>query len=313
MEILISLVGHIEVDDDVDSLDVDTSAEKVSADHDSILALFELLENSESLAHLHVSAAGDTWELLLLDDVVQFLGILVCSCEDDDLVEVELVEDIYQLFDLLVLFKLDEILLQTVEVQFCLTLDDEFVGLLHVEPADLLGSFREGGREHHNLQTLLGRILGHEDLLDLLSHGGFVEHLVALVQDEMLQVIQLQSWILCWGAAEGLDSTWSTYYDVWGSFLVFQNLLVLRDWDTAKEDLLSQVTEVLGESIKLLLDLVGELSRVTQNEGGGWLGVVVELLQDRQDEDCGLSETGDGLTEDVTTVVGLWDTLLLDL
>ena len=68
-----------------------------------------------------------------------------------------------------------------------------------------------------------------------------------------------------------------------GSFLVFQNLLILLDWYTAEKDLLSNVWEVLRESVCLLLDLVGELSRVTQNEGGCWLGVIIELLQDRQD------------------------------
>lgn len=159
MKILISLVWHVKVDDDVDSLNIDTSSEKVGADHDSVLTRLELLEYSESLAHVHASATGNTWELLLLDDVVQFLSILVCFSEDDHLVEVELVEDVYQLFNLLVFFKLDEVLLQTVKVQFSLTFDDEFVRLLHVESANLLGAFRQGGREHHNLQALLGRIL----------------------------------------------------------------------------------------------------------------------------------------------------------
>lgn len=245
VKILISLVWHVKVDDDVDSLNIDTSSEKVGADHDSVLARLELLENSESLAHVHASATGDTWELLLLDDVVQFLSILVCFSEDDHLVEVELVEDVHQLFDLLVFFKLDEVLLQSVEIQFSLTLDDEFVRLLHVESAHFLGGFRQGGGEHHNLQALLGRILRHEDFLDLLPHCGLIEHLVALVQNEMLQVIQLQDWVLWWCAAESLDSTWSTYYDMWGSFLVLQNLLILLDWDTAEEDLLSNVFHVL--------------------------------------------------------------------
>jgi hypothetical protein len=313
VKILISLVWHVKVDDDVDSLNIDTSSEKIGADHDSVLALFELLEYSESLAHLHVSATGNTWELLLLDDVVQFLSILVCFREDDHLVEMELVKDVHQLFDLLVFFELDEVLLQTVEVQFSLTFDDEFVRLLHVESANFLGGFRQGGREHHDLQALLGRILRHEDFLDLLPHGGLIEHLVALVQNEMLQVIQLQNWILWWGAAEGLDSTWSTYYDMRGSFLVFQNLLILLDWYTAEKDLLSNVWEILRESVCLLLDLVGQLSRVTQNEGGCWLGVIIELLQDRQDEHSGLTETGYSLAEDITAVVGLGDALLLDL
>jgi len=129
----------------------------------------------------------------------------------------------------------------------------------------------------------------------------------------MLQVIQLQNWILWWCAAKSLDSTWSTYYDMWGSFLVLQNLLILLDWYTAEKDLLSKVWEILRESVKLFLDLVGQFSRVTQNEGGCWLGVIVQLLQDRQDEHSGLSETGYSLAEDVTTVVGLGNALLLDL
>ena len=85
-----------------------------------------------------------------------------------------------------------------------------------------------------------------------------------------------------------------------GSFLVFQNLLILLDWYTAEKDLLSNVWEILRESVCLLLDLVGQLSRVTQNKGGCWLGVIIELLQDRQDEHSGLTETGYILAEDMS-------------
>lgn len=145
MKILICLVWHVKVDNDIDSLNIDTSSEKVSANHDSVLTLLELLENSESLFLIHASATGNTWELLLLDDVVQLLSILVCFREDDHLVEVELVENINEFLNLLVLFQLDKVLLQTVEVQFGLTFDDEFEGLLHVKSADFLGLFSHSG------------------------------------------------------------------------------------------------------------------------------------------------------------------------
>lgn len=98
-----------------------------------------------------------------------------------------------------------------------------------------------------------------------------------------------------------------------GLILVLQNLLIFLDWYTAIEYLISKVWEVLGESFELLLDLEGQFSGVTHDEGGRWLGVIIQLLQDGEDEDGGLSETGYSLAEDITTIVGLRNALLLDL
>lgn len=92
MQILVALFRHIKVDDDVDLLDVDASTEQVCADHDSILALLEARVDLETLLLRHGLEAGDTGESLALNDLVQFLRVLLRLGEDDDLIELEVVE-----------------------------------------------------------------------------------------------------------------------------------------------------------------------------------------------------------------------------
>jgi hypothetical protein len=72
--------------------------------------------------------------------------------------------------------------------------------------------------------------------------------------------------------------------------------------------------QVLGESIELLLDLIRQFSGVAQDQGRCWLGVtLIDLVQDRKDEDSGLTHTGHGLAEDILARDGSRDALLLDL
>lgn len=54
MEVLVSFVWHVEVDDNVDLLDIDTSTVHVGGDHDSVLAFFEVVVDLDSLVLLHV-------------------------------------------------------------------------------------------------------------------------------------------------------------------------------------------------------------------------------------------------------------------
>lgn len=98
-----------------------------------------------------------------------------------DLVELEIVEEVVELPVLLLLFELEEVLLETVEGELGLVVDVDLEGLhvsmdlkreertytlheLFASRADLLG---EGSREHHDL-LVVGS--GAEDFLDVAAH-----------------------------------------------------------------------------------------------------------------------------------------------
>jgi len=92
MQVLVTLRGHVEIDDDIDFLNINTSSEEVGGNHDSLLSLLELVVYFDSLLLWHRSVAGDTWEPFSLDDLVQLLSILLGFSEHDYLVEVEIVQ-----------------------------------------------------------------------------------------------------------------------------------------------------------------------------------------------------------------------------
>ena len=117
VEVLVVLVGHVEVDDDVDLLDVDSSSVHVRRYHYAVLGLLEVVVHFDSLFLLHVSVRGDGRETFFSDHVLQLGGVLGVADEDDDLVELEGVEQVDQLLDFLVFLELDVILLETMKGQ----------------------------------------------------------------------------------------------------------------------------------------------------------------------------------------------------
>ncbi len=52
VQVLIRIVGHVVVDDYVDLLNVDASAKKVSADHDPLLEVLEVLEALDPISNV---------------------------------------------------------------------------------------------------------------------------------------------------------------------------------------------------------------------------------------------------------------------
>lgn len=167
MQVLVRVKRHVVVDNDVDLLNVDTSTQQVGANHDSVFTLLELVVDLEPILHLHATEACDAWEFLLLDNLVQLLGIVLLVGEDDDLVELEVVEQVDQLHDLLLLVQLHVVLLQTVQVQLRFVIDVELKRILHEHLADIFGLLRERSRKHHHLLLVL---YAHENLLHLGSH-----------------------------------------------------------------------------------------------------------------------------------------------
>jgi len=255
------------------------------------------------------SSAG---EVALAEKLVELRAAQSRANEDDDLVELQAVEKVVKLPVLLLLVKLHVVLLETVKRQLLLVIDVDLERVLHELLADNAHLLVEGGGEHHHL-LVLG--CSAEDGLNVVAHvckvlaeagqsrrfvlTGLVQHLVALIEDEVLQVGKAEMPI----ADEGVDTTGSTDDDVRVSVLVAKELDVLLNGSSSVEDTNLDVRQELGEAVVLVADLVGQLASVAhdQDSGGTGLGLLVHLLEGCENEDGSLSETRLGLAEDIVS------------
>jgi len=71
MKVRVAVIGHVVIDYDVHTLDVDTTSEKVRGDHDALLELLELLVAGDALVLLEARVDGDGWEAALHEQLVQ--------------------------------------------------------------------------------------------------------------------------------------------------------------------------------------------------------------------------------------------------
>mmetsp|Transcript_72534 Transcript_72534/g.204553 ORF Transcript_72534/g.204553 Transcript_72534/m.204553 type:complete len:203 (-) Transcript_72534:224-832(-) len=176
--------------------------------------------------------------------------------------------------------------------------------ILHELLAELPGLSRHRRAEHHDLLLLWGL---NEDLLNVLTHVELVHALVALVEDELSELVQLQALL----PDQGEQPSWSSDEDVGAA--VLQHLLVLGDGDTTVHYASLHGREILGEAVELMLDLVCELARVADDKHLHGLLRGIHLLQAREHEDGRLAHAGLGLAENVSAQDGLRDALMLDL
>ena len=118
---------------------------------------------------------------------------------------------------------------------------------------------------------------GHEDGLHVPTHIEFGQQPVALVQDEVLDLGQVEG--LAFGR-EVEDTAWGADHNV-GHFGL-EGRDVRLDGHASEVDLGLDVGKVLGEALVLFLDLEGEFAGVAENnhvafagDGGqleGWWG-----------------------------------------
>ena len=87
----------------------------------------------------------------------------------------------------LILVQFHKVLLETVQVEFGIVVNVVLKWIFHVHLTYLLGVVGQGGGEHHDLLLVLHLCI---DGLHLLSHVDLIHHLVALIQDKHLQIIQ---------------------------------------------------------------------------------------------------------------------------
>lgn len=136
----------------------------------------------------------------------------------------------------------------------------------------------------------------------------FFEHLVALVENEDLEVGEVEVALL----DKSEDSPGGANDDV-GLLETLEEGDVLLDGDTSEDDFGSDVRGVLEEADEFFVDLIGKLSVVAQDHGRDGLGVLRKLLEGGEDEDSSLSHAGLCLAENVDSHHGVGDAFLLDL
>jgi len=98
-----------------------------------------------------------------------------------------------------------------------------------------------------------------------------------------------------------------------GRLQTFQQVNVLLDGLPSIHHLSPHIRKIFCEPIELVLDLIGELTSVTKDEGRDWFRVFWQLMKNCQDENCSLSHTGLGLTKHIHAYHCLRNALLLNL
>mmetsp|Transcript_3033 Transcript_3033/g.8215 ORF Transcript_3033/g.8215 Transcript_3033/m.8215 type:complete len:398 (-) Transcript_3033:169-1362(-) len=301
---LLAILRHVVVDHNVHSLDVDTSVDEIGGDHNPLLALLESLVPVQPLLLLHPSVDANRREAAVPQEFVEGNRPINALDEDHHLVEVQRVKQVVKLSVLLALLHVHVVLHQTVQGELGLVVHVDFHWVAHELLADSPDVLGQGCAEHHDLLVVRGEL---EDLLDVGPHVELLEHLVALVKNEVPDVVELQVAIL----SQSLHPSWGSDHDVWRARL--QVLLLRLDADSTEDGADLDVRQVSRESLELVGDLESKLSRVAHHQSLNLALLWLELLQDRQDEYGRLSHTTLGLAQHVLSQDRLRDALVLHL
>ena len=163
--------------------------------------------------------------------------------------------------------------------------------ILHKSQTHRLRLGRKRGSEHHHL--LVDRA-GGENALQLSSHVDGGDDVIALVHHEVAQLVHLHPAAL----DQVFHAARSSYDD---SRVGIESLAIGLNVSSSKEDFGSYVRHKLGESFILILDLEGQLTRVSNNQHLNILilRIVLEHLQGGDYEHSSLTHSRLCLTEDV--------------
>lgn len=145
MKVAVGLLGHIEVEDNIDLLNIDTTTENVGGDHDSVLEGLEVSITLDALILLQVSVDGNRGEVVLTQKMVKHLSSVNALNEDNNLVEMQRVKQVNKLLDLFLFLDLDEVLLETVKGELALVVNEDLEGVDHELATDVLNFLGHGG------------------------------------------------------------------------------------------------------------------------------------------------------------------------
>lgn len=163
--------------------------------------------------------------------------------------------------------------------------------VLHELQTDCLGLRRKRSGEHHHL---LVNGAGHEDVLEVATHGDGLHDVITLIDDEVAQLVYLHP-----ATADQVENTTGSTDD--NGRVLGQGFLVLTNAASSEKHLGLDIGHELCEADVLLLDLEGKLAGVGDDEDLDILIVRVFLqhLKSGDDEYSGLTHTRLSLAQDI--------------
>ena len=300
MNVVLTVVGKIVVDDEGDLLDVNAAGQEIGGDEDTGGAGAELAHDEVPALLVHVAVHGGDGEVAALHLLGEPVDLAASVAEDDGLGDGEGLVEVAKGVELPVLaLDRDVKLLDTLKGEL-VALDEDTDGVAHELLGDLEDLNGHGGGEEDDLDTGGDEL---EDLVDLVLEAPG-EHLVGLVEDEHLDIVGLEG--LAAGhvvdAAGGADDNVDAGLEL---------AHVLADVDTADGGVALDA-EVVTEGDHDLLDLLGELTGGGEDKGLGLPEGGVQLLEDGDGKSSGLPGTRLGLGNHVVPLDDGDDGALLD-
>ena len=143
VQVLVGRWGHIIIDDNVDTLKVDTSSENIGGDKNARLVFLELVVTFQTFLLVKTAVDAHGGEIALGKELVEFLAPLYTVDEDDNLVEVEGIKKIIQFAILLFFSQLGVVLLETVKGKLGFIVDVNFDRVLSKLAADWTNLFAQ--------------------------------------------------------------------------------------------------------------------------------------------------------------------------
>lgn len=126
VHVIFSNLRHIEIDNEVNSFDINTSTDQISSNQNSVLTFLEFLVNSGTVLLFEVTINEGVGMSLFRNELREIFSSILLVDEDDDLIVTDLVEELEQDRDLLLFFDLDVILFQTVQNELRVIFDEDF-------------------------------------------------------------------------------------------------------------------------------------------------------------------------------------------
>ena len=288
VEVVLNRSRQVIVDDQGNLLDIDTSGQQIGGDKNTARTGSELTHDEVSLLLIQIGVHARDGVVVLVHLVGQVVDLLTRVAVDDGLSDGQGLIQILQGVEL-------PLLLLNGDVELSDTFQGKLGGLnqnsnwvTHELAGQLDYLLGHGGREKSNLDGARQQL---EHVIYLLLET-VLKHLISLVNNEDLKVIQLQRSLRSHvvNTAGSSDNQMLTLTEL---------LNILSDGGTTDASVAADL-HVVTQRLSNSHDLLSELSGGSKDQSLANLLRDVDLLQTTDHESTGLTSTGLGLTDSVT-------------
>ncbi len=298
MQVGLGVLWEIEVDNDVDSLDINTAGKQIRANKVTANTVAEIVENAvtSGLKHACVTVKARVTQLGdLLGEKLHAVGRVA---KNNGLVDLKLGEEGIQAVDFLLLFNKGVVLRDTTERKLVHEVDFVWVG--HVFDGKCLNRSWESGGEQHDLAIFWVEL---EEILDNGREFGR-EKLVSLIHNEHGALAEISDTF----SGEILDSSWSADNNV--NWLCQTNDVVAQASSTGSDH--NIYAKVLSQGLAHLRCLERKLTGWDENETLNLVVLWVDTFEGWDDESGGLPGSVLCASEDIAAGQCDWNRLFLN-